>query len=86
MYYVYVLKSLVKERFYIGHTSDLQNRLNEHNSGRTKSTKTYIPWSIIYTETYLTRSEAYKRELEIKSYKSGIKFKQLLKLESWQSG
>ncbi|MEW6193647.1 MAG: GIY-YIG nuclease family protein [Bacteroidota bacterium] len=86
MYSVYILKSLVKERFYIGHTSDLQKRLNEHNSGRTKSTKPYIPWTIVHIESYETKSEAYKRELQIKSFKSGIKFKQLLKMESWQSG
>ncbi|HSR17600.1 MAG TPA: hypothetical protein VLM39_05855, partial [Ignavibacteriaceae bacterium] len=33
-----------------------------------------------------TKSEAYKREQEIKSYKSGYKFHELMKSERWQSG
>ena len=63
----------------MGHTKDLDKRLNEHNQGRTRSTKSYKPWKLVYGEKYETKSEAYKRELEIKSYKSGYKF-QLLKL------
>ena len=78
MFTVYVLKSLVKNRFYIGHTADLDKRLREHNAGRTRSTKAYAPWNVIYTENYGTKSQAVKRELEIKSYKSGIKFYSLI--------
>lgn len=86
MYYVYILKSLVTERYYIGHTKDLEKRLNEHNQGRTRSTKAYKPWKLVYAEKYETKSEAYKREVEIKSYKSGYKFQLLKQSESWQSG
>ncbi|RJP61292.1 MAG: GIY-YIG nuclease family protein, partial [Ignavibacteriales bacterium] len=80
------LKSENKERYYIGHSANVEKRLSEHNSGKTKSTKAYVPWKIIYTEEYQTKSEAYKREIEIKSYKSGIKFKNLISTERWQSG
>ena len=86
MYRVYILKSLKVSRYYIGHTNNLVKRLNEHNSGKTKSTKGYIPWKIVYTEEFETKSEAFRREREIKGYKSGIKFKQLLRPERWQSG
>lgn len=86
MYTVYILRSNKYERYYVGHSSDIKKRLVEHNSGRTKSTKPYIPWEIIYTEEYATKSEAYKREQEIKSYKSGIKFHKLVNPERWQSG
>ena len=85
MHFVYILKSLVTERYYIGHTADLDKRLEEHNRGKTKSTKGYIPWKIVYTEKFETKSEAFKREQEIKSFKSGLKFKELQKLESWQT-
>lgn len=78
MFTVYILKSLVIDRFYIGHTADLDKRLREHNAGRTRSTKAYTPWEVIYTEYYETKSQAVKRELEIKSYKSGIKFYSLI--------
>lgn len=86
MYKVYILKSLIKNRYYIGHTGDLEKRLKEHNSGKTKSTKAYAPWIVVFTEEFSTKSEAFKRELEIKSYKSGLKFKKLINLERWQSG
>ena len=41
--------------------------------------KKYLPWKIVYTETFKTKSEAYKRELQIKSYKGGNAFKKLIK-------
>ena len=86
MYFVYILYSKSKNRYYVGHTNDLQRRLIEHNSGLTKSTKAHRPWKIVYTENLVSKSEAYKREKEIKSYKSGYKFQELKKSESWQSG
>ncbi len=78
MYKVYILQSKKFERYYIGHTSDLNKRLQEHNRGKVKSTKAYIPWVIKYTEEYMIKSEAYKCELQIKSYKSGEAFRNLL--------
>lgn len=86
MFYLYILQSIKNSRFYIGHTNELLNRLKEHNSGKTRSTKAYAPWKIVYTEVFETKSEAYRREIEIKSYKSGVKFKDLQNSERWQSG
>lgn len=80
MFIVYILKSLKNGHYYIGQTNNLANRIRRHNSGLVKSTKNGIPWEVIYTEEYTTRSVAYKRELEIKAYKGGIKFKKLLGL------
>ena len=80
MYKVYILQSIKNQRYYIGHTSNLDKRLLRHNSGGVKSTKNNRPWKIVYTENYNTKSEANKRELEIKNYKGGIKFKRLLDL------
>jgi len=78
VYKVYILSSLYKKRYYIGHTSDLSRRLDEHNSGRTKSTKAYVPWIVIYSEDFDTKQNAYAREMKIKSYKSGRAFKTLI--------
>ena len=78
MFVVYILKSTKKSRHYIGHTDDINTRLENHNRGRVKSTKNGRPWQVIYIEKYPTRSDAYRRELEIKSYKGGILFKKLL--------
>ena len=65
-YEVYILKSLIKEIYYIGCTTDLVKRLKEHNAGKTKSTKPYIPWKIIYSEVFLEKKAAYKREWHLK--------------------
>ena len=79
MYIVYILKAQLYNRYYIGHTNNLSNRLARHNKGYVKSTKVYRPWILIYTEEFKTKPEAYKRELQIKSYKSGEAFKKLIK-------
>ena len=70
MYYTYILKSKIKERYYIGHTSDPEERLIKHNKGNSKSTKAYIPWEIVYTEEFKTKSEAMKREYALKRIKN----------------
>jgi putative endonuclease len=67
MYIVYAIKSLKDDRIYVGFTANLINRLNEHNSGKTRSTKGFIPWEIHYTEEIETRIEARKREKYLKS-------------------
>jgi len=78
-YHVYILKSEKHGKYYIGHTADIQDRLVRHNSGRSKYTRSGIPWKIIYTENFSTKNEAYRRELQIKSYKGGVAFKDLLR-------
>jgi len=80
MFSVYIIQSLKNQRYYIGHAEDSDVRLKKHNGGIVKSTKYGIPWKKVYTENYPTRAEAYRREIEIKSYKGGIKFKKLLGL------
>ena len=78
MYITYILHSQNNFKYYIGHTSDLVNRLDRHNKGLVRSTKSGIPWLVIHVENFKTKSEAYKRELEIKSYKGGNAFKKLI--------
>ncbi|PKK82700.1 MAG: endonuclease [candidate division Zixibacteria bacterium HGW-Zixibacteria-1] len=66
MYIVYVIKSASGRR-YTGHTSDLERRLIEHNSGMCRTTKGESTWKVAYTEEYATRSDAMKREKWLKS-------------------
>lgn len=66
-YCAYVLKSGIDGRLYKGHTDDLKKRLIEHNSGKTKSTKGYIPWELVYFETFKTREESILREKYFKT-------------------
>jgi len=74
MYTVYAILSLKDGRIYVGFSSNVERRINEHNSGKTKSTKGFRPWQLIFTENVDTRIEARKRE---KYWKSGIGKEQL---------
>jgi len=65
---LYLLLSLKDKRTYIGHTNNLERRLNEHNSGKVKSTKHRRPLILFYVERFKTVAEAKKQE---KYYKSG---------------
>lgn len=78
MFYIYILLSEPSGKFYIGSTGNLDDRLVRHNSGRSKSTKSGIPWRLVYTEQFETRSEAYRREMELKSWKSHDRISQLI--------
>ena len=70
MHYFYILYSEKRDRYYYGHSSDVDIRLVRHNEGWSKSTKSGIPWKLVYYEKYSTNSEAIKRELEVKGWKS----------------
>jgi putative endonuclease len=67
MYYVYVLKSQVDGSLYKGYTKNLQNRIKEHNQGKSTYTASRKPWEIVYVEEYSTSTEAIKRERYLKS-------------------
>jgi putative endonuclease len=71
-FYVYILETIGKnnkKRFYTGYTNDLKRRLNEHKTGKGAKFCKGKRINLKYYETYLTRSEAMKRESEIKSFK-----------------
>jgi len=68
VYYFYVLKSKKTSRFYYGLTSDLKRRLEEHNEGKSRSTKRGRPWKLVYYEAYLSVDDARRRELSVKNY------------------
>jgi len=68
MFTVYVLYSIKFDQIYIGFTSDLHNRFLSHNELATKGhTIKYRPWVIAYTEEYQTKTEAMKRENQLKT-------------------
>ena len=66
-YTVYVLSSTVDGSYYKGMTQNLPARLEQHNAGKTKSTKGKRPWQVVYTEKYSTAAEARKREKFLKT-------------------
>jgi len=79
MYYVYVLKSKKDSNLYIGCTSNLENRLNYHNSRKVKSTKSRVPFEIIYSESYTDKYQAFKKERGYKTAKGKKELKLKIK-------
>ena len=81
MFYIYILQSEKNGRYYTGFTSDINDRLkhHNHNSGANKSTRSYRPWKLVYTETQKDKGSAWLRERQIKLYKSGHAFKKLIR-------
>ena len=67
MFFVYVLRSRTTGRFYTGLTSDLSERLAEHNTDLSTSTKHRGPWDLVHQESFSTLSEAVRRERYLKS-------------------
>ena len=78
-YFVYILKSLCANKTYVGITNNLERRLKEHNSGKSKFTKTYVPWEIIYNEKLSSRAIARNREKYFKSTAGRKRIKELIK-------
>ena len=72
LYYVYILETVgknQKKRYYTGYTNDLQRRISEHKKGiGAKFCKGKKKIELKYVETFTTRKEAMRREIEIKSY------------------
>jgi predicted GIY-YIG superfamily endonuclease len=49
MHYVYLLESLTfTDQRYVGITSDLKQRLADHNAGKSPHTSKYTPWKLVY--------------------------------------
>lgn len=81
MYIVYILKSKVSGRYYIGSTSNLDRRIFEHNNSKAnRFTKSERPWKVVYTEAFETRSEAMTRERQIKAWKKRAAVEKLIKI------
>ena len=78
MIYVYVLQSLKDNGYYIGICKNLENRLDKHNHGSVRSTKHRKPFKLVYSEIYSNYGEARVREKELKSFKGGNKFRELI--------
>ena len=68
MYFVYLLQCYDKS-LYTGITTNLKKRLQKHKSGKGGHyTAAHTPEKIVYAETFATRSQALRREAQIKSW------------------
>ncbi|MEP7166275.1 MAG: GIY-YIG nuclease family protein [Ferruginibacter sp.] len=67
MFYVYAIRSCVKNYIYVGMSNDIIRRISEHNKGQNKSIKAYKPFVLIYKEEFTLRLDARKKEKYLKS-------------------
>lgn len=73
MYYVYMLRCR-DGSLYSGITTDLTRRVKVHNSGKgAKYTRSRLPVSLAYYEEAEDKSQALKREIQLKKLHHGQK-------------
>ena len=78
-YYVYILYNKNKNFIYVGYSENLRKRFSEHNNGKSKSTKHYIPLELIHYEAYKNRKDAKRREKYLKTNKGRTTLVTMLK-------
>jgi putative endonuclease len=66
-YCVYVLISKKDGLFYIGYTTNIYNRIKNHNEGKTISTAKRRPLELIFCEFYQSKQDAMRREKYFKT-------------------
>ena len=74
-HFVYIVRCS-DNSLYTGYTNNIEVRINKHNAGKgAKYTKTRRPVVLVYQEMYDTKSEALRREYEIKTFTRQRKLK-----------
>ena len=76
-FFVYILYSKSANRYYIGQTNNIVDRLKRHNLGQVGSTKSYVPWELHFSLEVPTRKDAVKVERYLKNLKSRAR------IENW---
>jgi putative endonuclease len=69
-YIVYILESQKDNTFYIGYTSDIEKRLLYHNTGKSGYTSRKMPWKLIYSKHFPTKTEALRYEKFLKKQRN----------------
>jgi putative endonuclease len=73
MYYVYVLKNAKDEEIYIGFAHNLEERMNQHNTGLSKFTRSKAPWELVYYEAFQNMEDARQRENRLKHHGQALR-------------
>lgn len=75
MFYVYIIKSIkYPNKIYTGFSSNLKERIKEHNKGTSPHTSKLKPWKLIFYSAFENKKTALDFEKYLKS-SSGIAFK-----------
>jgi predicted GIY-YIG superfamily endonuclease len=68
MYYVYVIKSKIDDRLYVGFSNELKQRIKSHNAGQSIYTAKYKPWKLIFYAAFENEKSAKEFEKYLKSH------------------
>ncbi len=82
MFYVYILKSKLDNKFYTGFTSNLRQRFKDHKEGNVESTRNRRPLELIYYEAYNDKINALKREKFLKTTRGKAQLRKQINFES----
>jgi predicted GIY-YIG superfamily endonuclease len=75
MYYVYIIQSInFPKQFYTGFSENIENRINQHNKGKSVHTNKFKPWKMIYYCAFNDKKKALDFERYLKTA-SGIAFR-----------
>ena len=66
-FYVYIIYSESHDKYYIGQTNDIVDRIERHNNGSEKFTSLYLPWILKCSIKKISRSEAMILEKKLKN-------------------
>jgi putative endonuclease len=82
MYTFYILHSTQLNKHYIGFTGDLiEDRLRKHLSDHSGFTSKAKDWLVVHVEHFQLKSDAARREKEVKAWKSATKIRALYSLD-----
>ncbi|MBX9785687.1 MAG: GIY-YIG nuclease family protein [Chitinophagaceae bacterium] len=84
MYFVYILYSQKCNRYYIGYSANVKERLLRHNAGYVTATKNCIPYQLMASKAFSTEQEAMQEEKKLKRMKSRIYLQKLI-AGNWQA-
>ena len=82
MYTVYILYSERINKYYIGSSSNVQERLRKHNNASKGFTNKGRPWLLVYTEEFENKAGASARETQLKKWKNRVRLETLIKAGS----
>ena len=78
MYFVYILFSPERNKYYIGSCQDIEQRIRKHNTNHAGFTGKTGDWTLKWKEQLQDKTSALKREKQIKSWKSRIMIEKLI--------
>ena len=77
-HYFYILFSQKRNKYYVGSTHDLDERLRKHNSNHKGFTGKIGDWNVVYYEVFDSKILALARERQVKKWKSRITIENLI--------